>query len=1072
MSFETFMPFYDGGERGTPLRPQGKGATFTFQKTQVAEKAYRLFTVGETEQYYMWKDEPDGPLQYRSITDALDTAHAIRDRYCLDFSSEQEEEFIRRAYKKVMWPPVLSYLGMHDVPTTWQFGITVSGKDVAVAEGGFLQLRLDIRLNKKGVSRHAVNGWADESIIIPLPCGSYTGQRLVQAVEIPANTAHVGVFLEGKGYRGHVYAEQPSLAADGQDLLPPFGEPVADEEKFDWTGQFLSRKEWPVFRVRLNGKTVFRGPVFERSHRHSEWEIALPAHLLQGENTLTYELISRYHDPLPYTIYEIGLIEQPDAPLSLLAVSQAAPVGGQARLLVRTAQKNTRLTLTPLDPALGGGGEFLLKEKGLHGLCLSCLAPASHAAFRLCAGETCCEGEVGRIVERGVDHVITGTGDMIYVCQKQEDMEEYLSWYLSNHVGNFITIRPAYRWSGTRTLNRPLWPWFARLMDELGMKYVLMVDGREVPGLAAQPGMEDLAGEGFLGRQDHEYDGGEFYWGQHRTLTPSDEQAHDLMHFAATEDPQHTSGRHGDNGYICKGETLYRISDRDRPRDNAACREIVTAHLRAMQSLHTTRHTGPACTFKYLYDAGYTWLGAETMYSTMELLLGFLRGFTKERGMQQWGVHHAVQWSSTPHGAPEHVRRYRLALYASYLLGATDINTEEGLWHMEEYYEHHHRFGTVCRAHLGAQQDFYRYITTHTRSGAFYTPYAFLHGRDDGLNFFCPDKTWGILEPQTVAEDSWQLTRALYPQSVPGQAVYRHGCPTDRPVGYHTSTPYGQADMLPAEGEEKALSAYRTLIFLGYHRMTEGDAAKLRRCVEGGRRLLLTRAHLTCTTSIEDVRRGALAFAPCALSLTKGEPEFITATYGGKPLSVCKTPADADEVLLRTDEGLPLLCRYRIGAGEVLLFNTKEYPAHEALRTAYTETMLSCIRTAIAEEPIWGETGDDVEFAVYRQADGSAHIYFLAVDWYREPAHLRRAKFRLGEARYEVAMPFGVLIKCVTDGKRAAWPTNEDGEVLSITEAGVRVQGTGKVTFCLAANGTIREETVDFSASPIKILPL
>ena len=33
-------------------------------------------------------------------------------------------------------------------------------------------------------------------------------------------------------------------------------------------------------------------------------------------------------------------------------------------------------------------------------------------------------------------------------------MEEYLSWYISNGVGDLITIRPTYRWSGTKLLNK------------------------------------------------------------------------------------------------------------------------------------------------------------------------------------------------------------------------------------------------------------------------------------------------------------------------------------------------------------------------------------------------------------------------------------------------------------------------------------------------------------------------------------------------------------------------------------------------------------------------------------------
>lgn len=245
---------------------------------------------------------------------------------------------------------------------------------------------------------------------------------------------------------------------------------------------------------------------------------------------------------------------------------------------------------------------------------IDCTKPAFNQKFRLISGDCIVEGSISVIAEKQPDNVITGSGDAVYIYQNQECMEEYLSWYLSSHVGDLVTIRPVYRWSGTQVLDKPMWKWFVRLMNELEMKYVLMVDGREVPGLSAQPTNEELAGKGYLGRQNHERDGQQFYWGQRTITSLQQEQQEDLMHFAWQEDPDHTNYEESDAAYIYKGETLYKGSDRDLPLDNMLCREIVTKQLKAAITNGATRHTGPACVFKYMYEGGYTWLGAETMY--------------------------------------------------------------------------------------------------------------------------------------------------------------------------------------------------------------------------------------------------------------------------------------------------------------------------------------------------------------------------------------------------------------------------------------------------------------------------
>ncbi|MBQ8345568.1 MAG: hypothetical protein IJY42_04815, partial [Clostridia bacterium] len=686
MSFERYTRIYDGEPNGMTMRPKGKGIDLSFAVEPKENVRYRLFTVGETEQYYMWKDEPDGPQLYRMLTDALDRKHAIRDRFCLDLSCKKYETYLKRVYKKIPWPPMLSYLKMADVPTAWEGGITVSAKDLAFTKGGYLQMRIDVRFRHEGVDPRSVSNPPDRRILLPFPEGSYTGLRLCEAFEIPKDAAHVCVFVEGKGYRGECYVEQPFLSGAGQNLLPSFNEAAPANAKFEWLAQFLSRKEWPEFRVRLNGKIIHTGEVFERSHRHSEWEITLPSQYLKPHNTVSYELISDYHDPLPYTVYEVGIIEQPAALISVLAVSEAAPAGGKARVLVRTERPNLRVKLHCQSPALSGKEEWFFREAGLHGVLLDCAEPCEHAAFSLSCEGTVAEGEVRRIVCRGKDRVVTGTGDMIYICQEQEQMEEYLSWYLFNHVGDFITIRPAYRWSGTRTLNRAVWKQFCRLMRELDLKYVLMRDGREIEGLSAQPDAEMLRGKGFYGIQMHELDNIHYYGGITQPVkTFYSEMDHNLYQFAFQEDPEHIGSRRREPiSYLPDGQMIsgfYRSTDWSYSRHHA---EAVKS-LRKLRRESDTRHTGPSALFRTFKEAGFSWMGAETMYNSMEPLMGFLRGVAKEFSMPTYGVHHAVQWYTTPHESEARYRRYRLALYASYLLGATDINTEEGLWHLEEY---------------------------------------------------------------------------------------------------------------------------------------------------------------------------------------------------------------------------------------------------------------------------------------------------------------------------------------------------------------------------------------------------
>ncbi len=1090
MSCESYKKIYEDHAEGAILRPRGRSRSFRFKLTGEEDKSYRLFATGETGLFYQWKNEPDNHLQYRTICDALDPNAAERGTYALKLSSKKPEGYVRRAYKKILWPPKLSYINMNPVPDEWELGFYVKTTGLTIESGGYLRMRADIRYEHEGVSVEVNTLPADESVTIDVPAGSTVGYvKHSKPLRLPAGrVASVGIFIEGVRYSGEVYFDKPYLVSPeipDKGVLPDFSMPVPDREYYDWTGQNLSRKEWPEFRLTLNGTVFFDGEVFERCHRESEWSVDIPRELLRGECELSIELTSDYHDALPYTLTELGIVETPAGEFALLSTSETAPSGGVAHALIRTERDGVTVSARYFGE-LSGKETFTFDKKGLHGISFRCGAPSQNAAFELSSGEKKERGTVKRIVLKDDDFVYTGTGDLIYIQEERASFEEYLIWYLSSGIGNLLTIRPTYRWGGSRILNEETFRELVRVLNEWGVKYSHMLDGRELPGICANPDEALLAGEGFLGRQMHERDGACFYWRRYAVPNSDTErQARDLRCEAFREDPTHYNAAEGDARYIfgekatkelstaptfdgdaVASDSFYQYRDPTLPKDARVAHDEAVRRL-ALESYGNPRHTGPSTMFKYLFEGGYKWLGAETMYGTMEPLLAFLRGAGDERGVSSRGVHHALQWSSSPEDAPEHVRRYRLALYVSYLQGATEINTEEGLWRLEEYYSHFHRFSAACREHLKQQTDFYRYVATHTRRGKFYTPMGLIQGRYDGWHGFGKNSAWGWQGfTDTDAEKSWELLSVFYPEGNLGESLYFHGFPADKPLGFYSSTPHGNVDVIPAEQRRDTYENYKAIAFMGYNCLEEGDAEKLARYVAAGGHLLMTRAHLTRTTNYADVAAGRLEYFANPLSFTDGEAHFETRRVSGVELSVCTNTVKPDEVIAACDDGTPLVCRYKLGHGTVTLFNASAYPAHPAIRALYEKELEEHARYAAKDEPTWAIAKDGTEFAVYKCGD-ETDVYFLAVDWYRTEVDARHTTLTVGGTEHDVSLPFGVMIKAATWQSFAAYPHSEDGEAISVKGGIAKLQGCGKVKFTLINGEAEREIELDFSEASI-----
>ena len=567
MDFEKYISIYND-EKGRHLKPNKGCFEIPFELDINKDKNYRLHTVGETGLFYKWRNELNYPQQYREITDALDSVHACNAQFCIDFSSKAPQKYAKRIYKKEICNPiVLAYIPLQNPESIWKAGVFLHGENVMVEKSGYLRMRIDISFVSESKSPFDTVLNPDETHIIDFPTGTFDFTCVEKTFEIKDKiVSSFGIWIEGVNYSGKLYVESPFLINSGYNLISDFSVPVSDRDNFNWTGQNLSKKEWPEFRVKLNGNTVFEGEIFERCHRHSEWEIDLPKKYLQSKNTLSYELISDYHDPLPYNIYSSGILEQEGALLSVIATSYAGVKGKNAFCLVKTAEDNLTVDIICKSKNISAENSITFEKKGLHGIKIMCKDYCTDALFLLKCRNTVKECVIPCIIEKEDDNILLGTGDMVYVNHNLTESEEYICWYLSNQVGNFITLRPTYRWSGIRTIDEETISMLKRVLSELEMKYVLLMDGRELTGLCCNPTDDMLQSEYYLGRQNHERDGKAYYWGvQDRNLSISQLQFYDMMTYERME--KEPLSQFPPEEYSYRADGLYSAVEPDYPKD-------------------------------------------------------------------------------------------------------------------------------------------------------------------------------------------------------------------------------------------------------------------------------------------------------------------------------------------------------------------------------------------------------------------------------------------------------------------------------------------------------------------------
>ena len=1026
----------------------GKSESFEFDWK--GESPDRLFFAGETAVSYFWKSEPDYQQLYRRIDDSLSVEEAERDHYALDFSGDFAP-YTKLAAKKLTSPLWLSYAPYGGYDNSWHFGIRVKAQELCVK--GFLRVVLEIRYKKEGIDTHYALDEPDDLFTLNVPEGSYGWTELSSDVEIDMkNIASVYYIVEGEEYSGRVFFESPCLeSCDKHNIISEFCPRVAGREHFNWFGQNLSKIEWQNLKIDINGIEIFDGEVFERCHRMSEKEVRLPENILkEGKNLLTFTNKTSFREAPAYTLEEIGFITE--SRKTAFAVPENVTLDKPFSIFV-DAKKGERFEL--VSDCIHPVSELVAKRDGISALTLVCTRLGHDIEFTLNNDVY----TISRCVMHGDDGVMTGTGDAVYINANREDLTNYIKWYLSSNIGRFFTLRPTYRWCGTRVLDEKLWREVADVLSEGGVYFAHMVDGRELPGCNANPSVKALESEYFLGRQSHELDGQHAYWGiRDFTANLHDEMFYDMFARMIKRFPDNTPCRYSDEFLFYENgrRTVFNTSV---PTDDMkiASERFVESVRRGCHG--NSRHTGPTTLFKYFYQAGYETVGAELMYSPSEICSAALRGARSVYGNKVI-AHHAVQWSTYPHDIEPRYRRYRLALFLSYIHEIDEINTEEGLWRLEQYYAPFNRFSAPCLAHKKEQQDLEHFISTHTRTGKFYTPVAFLSGRYDGWECFARyTNTWGIDGFGTRSpEKAWDILKVFYPRSVLDK-FYIMNCP-DVSQGFYTGTPYGNVDIMPIEAD--SFENYGLVVAVGYNKAEADDLDKLYRFVEKGGRLVMGLPQFSLTTKRCDVVSCNHEYIshPLAPNI-KG---FFEDSFEGEMVSVADVEAEC--VRLSTDNGRPLVIERRIGKGSLILINAREWADSPAVYKAYKRVLCEETEKCIANESVWARGDENVQFAVYNNPDGTRNVYFIATDWYSENRD-GEGLLLVGGREYKIKVPFGTLIKVAATDNASVYPLNDECEVVSISDTEALVQGVGVCDFAVMRDGIAKNVTVDFDKNPV-----
>jgi hypothetical protein len=937
------------------------------------------------------------------IDDYLDTEDVYKETYSLVFIGENEA-FEKNAYYRLSHDELENFKG-----NKLRVNFPVKREINGFGPNGFLKLRLQMYKKKEGRALDDIFDDADEIWELDVPAGKSDWEVLTKDFTIPQDIACILVQISSLDMSGTCKVGTPSFI--GQNAELPFYplRPYIDNHE-NWIGENLSSKEWPEFEFSIDGKPFYTGKIFDRASEIGEFDLDLPE-LPAGEYELSMQLLDRFPAKFPYLLKTIEVHENGARDFEVVYVPKFVSDKEKFGILIEVNKPGIELTISgdeQIEPVLD---EKEFAEPGLHALVFNAEEVSLNQKITISDGTNEVVSHVEQIISKKPDSIYISTGDDIYISRSKEQWSKYLKWHMREGIGNSYCWRPSHQWSGAIGWDPGFYSWAVGILQDLQMPYPLMAEGRTLPGRDINPSNDIMDSPFFLGRQAHEDDGSFYYW----------------VHFV-------WEGLYSDlaakfrpyGGIFAKARPIKTDKENFVHYDPYGVKDMADGAKTFVENLrkargNSKRHTGPSTLFRYFFQAGYDWVGAEQMYGPEEVIMSSIRGASKAYGKKDFGTHLALQWANYPYNESDHATRFFLSLAISYIHGATQINTEEGLWNVEPGID---RFSEEGEAHIKRQRDILHYIQTHERRGHHVALIGIIQGRNDAWKSFGRSNAWsqrGDAWKFSAPEKSFDLIKTYYPNSVLDH-VYLWEEEPRLPKGFYTATPYGLVDLLPIEAPQDVLDDYESLAFLGWNTYQQEDFERMLSFVKKGKTLLLTGNHVNT-----ELKRNRPTQYPV--------DDKVLVELLGKDYKNKKEPY-----------------RNHVGKGEVIFYPHKLYPSEAPIRNNYVQDMKNIGDNAVLNQfqKGWIKGAKNIEFAVWDRDDSDIRtIYLLNIDWWSTKTS-HPATLMLEDSKFPLNIRRDVLETVTIFQNVAVMPQSMTTDVLDIskTEQGyeITVQTTTKET--------------------------
>ncbi len=358
---------------------------------------------------------------------------------------------------------------------------------------------------------------------------------------------------------------------------------------------------------------------------------------------------------------------------------------------------------------------------------------------------------------------------------------------------------------------------------------------------------------------------------------------------------------------------------------------------------------------------------------------------------------------------------WRLMQYSAYLGGARIIYTESGVFD--------HKI-TIKREfdspHLQKLQDIQKNFIDFVKQYPFKEQplcgFAYLQGKNDISK---PSVVPEISKACGNADFSWNLLEALF-VNFRFEERHKHSgswfLERYHPRELISDTPYGDADILPIESEEKIMKNYKLLIMGGWNTLDKDNYQKLFNYVKNGGTLFLLAPQLTETEDINNPTTNLNKEWLAELCGVTHEPHspgdvpinrlcinnshrkkfrnvfrileklpkthyFRVPVYDSECKQLSIYGKNSETIIYEKNSGFPFLTRNRIGKGYCYLGNIARYTSTCLVYKIISAAIRDVVERNIPRE-IALESGKCLNYYIYRKGKQKSTIFILSNDWY------------------------------------------------------------------------------------------